>query len=37
MAVRLPYLNYEIRSKTVENIKGVKNVIPQNTLDYSSL
>lgn len=32
---RLPYLSYDIRSKTVENIKGVSNVIPQNTLDYT--
>ena len=32
---RLPTLNYEIRSKTVESIKGVSKVIPQNTLDYS--
>jgi phosphoenolpyruvate phosphomutase len=32
---RLPFLPYEIRSKTVENIKGVKAVIPQDTLDYS--
>jgi len=32
---RLPYLTYENRSKTVASIKGVKNVVPQNTLDYS--
>ncbi|MDA8558477.1 phosphoenolpyruvate mutase [Flavobacteriaceae bacterium] len=32
---RLPFLPYETRSKTVESIKGVKNVIPQETLDYS--
>ena len=32
---RLPTLNYEVRSKTVESIKGVSKVIPQNTLDYS--
>lgn len=31
---RLPYLNYEQRKLIVENIKGVKNVIPQSTLDY---
>ncbi|MGY8964364.1 MAG: adenylyltransferase/cytidyltransferase family protein, partial [Flavobacteriales bacterium] len=32
---RLPFLPYETRSKTVESIKGVQAVIPQNTLDYS--
>lgn len=32
---RLPYLPYEIRSVTVESIKGVSKVIKQNTLDYS--
>ena len=32
---RLPFLPYETRSKTVESIKGVKNVISQNTLDYT--
>ena len=32
---RLPVLNYDIRSKTVEQIKGVEKVIPQNTLDYT--
>ena len=32
---RLPFLPYETRSKTVESIKGVKNVIPQETLDYT--
>lgn len=32
---RLPHLNYEIRSKTVANIKGVEKVIPQETLDYT--
>ena len=32
---RLPTLKYEIRSKTVESIKGVKKVIPQKTLDYT--
>ncbi len=32
---RLPFLSYEIRSKTVESIKGVKGVIPQETLDYT--
>lgn len=32
---RLPFLPYETRSKTVESIKGVQAVIPQNTLDYT--
>ena len=32
---RLPYLSYDVRSKTVESIKGVKAVIPQETLDYT--
>ncbi len=32
---RLPFLPYETRSKTVESIKGVKDVIPQETLDYT--
>ena len=32
---RLPTLSYEIRSKTVERIKGVLKVIPQETLDYT--
>lgn len=31
---RLPYLNYEQRKIIVENLKGVKEVVPQNTLDY---
>ncbi|MEO2124409.1 MAG: phosphoenolpyruvate mutase [bacterium] len=31
---RLPYMNYEQRKIVIENIKGVSNVIPQNTLDY---
>lgn len=31
---RLPLLSYEQRKKIIENIKGVKNVIPQDTLDY---
>lgn len=31
---RLPYLNYEQRSLIVQNLKGVDEVIPQNTLDY---
>lgn len=31
---RLPYLSYEQRRAVVENLKGVKEVIPQETLDY---
>lgn len=31
---RVPLLSYEQRKKIIENIKGVKNVIPQETLDY---
>jgi len=31
---RLPFLSYEQRKTIMENIKGVKNVIPQETLDY---
>lgn len=31
---RLPYLDYEQRRIIVENIKGVNQVIPQETLDY---
>jgi phosphoenolpyruvate phosphomutase len=31
---RLPFLTYEQRKLIVENIKGVENVIPQETLDY---
>ncbi len=32
---RLPVLNYEHRKLLVENIKGVSEVIPQRTLDYT--
>ena len=32
---RLPFLSYEVRSKTVESIKGVQAVISQDTLDYT--
>lgn len=32
---RLPFLSYEVRSKTVESIKGVRAVISQDTLDYT--
>jgi phosphoenolpyruvate phosphomutase len=31
---RLPFLTYDQRKIIVENIKGVKQVIPQDTLDY---
>jgi len=31
---RLPYMSYEQRKMVIENIKGVKEVIPQSTLDY---
>lgn len=31
---RLPFLTYEQRKLIIENIKGVHNVIPQETLDY---
>jgi len=31
---RLPYLSYDKRKAVIENIKGVTEVIPQNTLDY---
>jgi len=31
---RLPYLTYEQRKVIVENIKGVKKVVPQEILDY---
>lgn len=30
----LPLLNYEQRKKIVENLKGIKEVIPQETFDY---
>lgn len=32
---RLPYLTYEQRKIIVENVKGVREVVPQNTLDYT--
>ena len=32
---RLPFLSYEQRKIVVENLKGVKEVIPQETLDYT--
>ncbi|OQX70739.1 phosphoenolpyruvate mutase [Candidatus Parcubacteria bacterium 4484_255] len=31
---RVPFLNYEQRKKIIENIKGVKKIVPQKTLDY---
>jgi len=31
---RIPFLSYDERKKILENIKGVKEVISQNTLDY---
>ena len=31
---RLPFLSYEQREIIVKNIKGVSQVIPQETLDY---
>ena len=31
---RVPLLSYEQRKKIIENIKGVKEVVPQETLDY---
>ena len=33
---RVPFMNYQQRFEVVSNIKNVKNVIPQETLDYSS-
>ena len=32
---RLPILNFEERSFIIENINGVKKVVPQTTLDYT--
>lgn len=32
---RLPYLSYEQRKTVVENVKGVQQVVPQYTLDYT--
>ena len=31
---RLPYLSYEQRKVVVENLVGVRRVVPQHTLDY---
>jgi len=33
---RVPFLSYENRKKIVQNIVGVKKVIPQKTLDYTA-
>src|SRR6478735_4957758 len=33
---RVPYLNYEQRKKVIENINGVTEVLPQETLDYTA-
>ncbi len=33
---RLPFLTYEQRKTVIEQIKGVQNVVPQRTMDYSS-
>ncbi len=32
---RLPFMSYEQRKLVIENIRGVTNVIPQTTLDYT--
>jgi len=32
---RLPFMNYEQRKTVIESIKGVSNVVPQETLDYT--
>jgi len=32
---RLPVLNYQQRKEVIENIQGVSEIIPQNSLDYS--
>ena len=32
---RVPFLSYEQRKKIIENIVGVKKVVPQETLDYT--
>jgi phosphoenolpyruvate phosphomutase / 2-hydroxyethylphosphonate cytidylyltransferase len=33
---RVPYLSFEQRKHIIENIKGVEEVVPQNTLDYEA-
>ena len=32
---RLPFLSYEQRKNIIENIKGVSQIVPQETLDYT--
>ncbi len=32
---RMPFMSYNQRKEVIENIKGVSEVVPQNTLDYS--
>ena len=32
---RLPFMTYDQRKAVIENIKGVKRVVPQHTLDYT--
>lgn len=32
---RLPYMTFEQRKTIIENVKGVENVVPQETLDYT--
>ena len=33
---RLPFLSYEQRKNIIENIKGVSQIVPQETLDYTT-
>ena len=33
---RIPYMPYNLRKEVIENIKGVKKVVKQTTLDYTS-
>jgi phosphoenolpyruvate phosphomutase len=33
---RIPFMSFEQRKLVIENIKGVKEVVPQETLDYSN-
>ena len=33
---RIPFMSFEQRKSVIENIKGVKEVVPQETLDYSN-
>jgi phosphoenolpyruvate phosphomutase len=32
---RLPYMTYDQRKRVIESVKGVKRVVPQETLDYA--